>query len=89
MPRADLHAGDPAALGDGITYRQLTRADLDETIQSIGESVGEMTEYLQGFDRDRNVPVSKEEWDLALDPKSCVRCPFYELCAPELNLETG
>lgn len=31
MPRAGLHAGDPAALGDGITYRQLTRADFKAT----------------------------------------------------------
>ncbi len=67
---------------------QVSVEELGETRAIIGESVGEMTEYLVDFDRERNAPLPKEEWDLALDPASCAQCNFYELCKPELEAQT-
>lgn len=50
----------------------------------IENSVAEMTEYLVDFDRERNEPLPKEEWELAADPAACRNCNFYELCKEEL-----
>lgn len=62
-----------------------TEADLEETKAFIGESVGEMSEYLVDCDRAQNQALPKEEWELAIDPVSCGQCDFYELCQPELE----
>ncbi len=51
----------------------------------IEESVGDMTEYLVGGDRAKNVAVGKDEWDLTDDQRACSHCNFYELCQPELE----
>ncbi len=47
-----------------------------------------MTEYLVDFDRAKNEPLPKEEWELAADPASCQHCNFYELCKAELTSNT-
>lgn len=64
---------------------QLTQEELDETKALMSDSVGEMTEYLVDCDRNKNEPLPKEEWELALDPINCSECNFYELCRPELE----
>ncbi len=64
---------------------QLTANEFDENKARIGASVGEMTEYLVDFDREKNEPVPKEEWELATDPAACRHCKFYELCETELT----
>lgn len=58
---------------------------LEQVKTRISESVGEMTEYLVDADRSRNVPLPKEDWELAIDPGSCRTCAFYQLCKPELD----
>jgi len=63
---------------------QLTEADMEKTKALMGDSVGEMTEYLVDHDRAKNEPISKEEWELTSDSSSCGLCNFYELCQPEL-----
>lgn len=63
---------------------QLTAEEMEETRTFLGESVGEMSEYLVDFDRERNEAAPKEEWELTLDSSSCRQCNFYELCQPEL-----
>ncbi|MDF7826731.1 hypothetical protein P4B35_22065 [Pontiellaceae bacterium B12227] len=69
---------------------QITEEELEETKSLMSDSVGEMTEYLVDHDRDKNEPLPKEEWELAMDPASCGMCDFYELCKPELDaLEQG
>ncbi len=64
---------------------QLTAADLEETKAVMGDSVGEMTEYLVDCDRDRNEPLPKEEWELTIDQANCRQCNFFELCRRELE----
>jgi len=64
---------------------QLTSEEFDEKKEQIGKSVGEMSEYLVGFDREKNVPLPKDEWELASDPDSCKHCKFFELCKGELE----
>jgi CRISPR/Cas system-associated exonuclease Cas4 (RecB family) len=66
---------------------QIAAAELEETKALMSDSVGEMTEYLVDHDRDKNEPLPKEEWELALDPASCGQCNFYELCKPELDAQ--
>lgn len=68
-----------------VTAKQLTPEDLEAVKASIEESVADMTEYLEGADRKRNVPVGIEEWDLAPDRSPCQRCSFFELCEPEFK----
>lgn len=63
---------------------QLTSEEFEENKERIGASIGEMTEYLVDFDRDRNEPLPTDEWELAADPASCTHCKFYELCKDEL-----
>ncbi len=64
---------------------QLTTEEFDEKKEQVGKSVGEMSEYLVDFDREKNVPLPKDEWELAADPASCNHCKFFELCKPELG----
>ncbi len=64
---------------------QLTEEEMEEARAVMGESVGEMTEYLVDCDRDKNEPLPKAEWELTLDPANCRQCNFYELCKPELD----
>ena len=66
---------------------QITAEQLDKTKALMSDSVGEMTEYLVDHDRDKNEPLPKEEWELAMDPASCGLCDFYELCKPELDAQ--
>ena len=66
---------------------QISEEQLEETKALMSDSVGEMTEYLEGHDRDNNEPLPKEEWELAIDPASCGQCNFYELCKPELEAQ--
>ncbi len=60
---------------------------MEEVIARIGESVADMSSYLVDEDRARNVPVPKEEWELAEDESVCRFCNFYELCKPELDAD--
>ena len=64
---------------------QLSDADLNETRLFLSDSVGEMSEYLVDFNREKNEALSKDEWELAPDSTSCRHCNFYELCESELN----
>ena len=64
---------------------QMTTEDFQALETHIEESVAEMTEYLVDFDRARNEPLPKSEWELAADLASCQQCNFYELCKPELD----
>ncbi|HBO87758.1 MAG TPA: hypothetical protein DD620_03290 [Verrucomicrobia bacterium] len=63
---------------------QLSESEIDETRTFIGESVGEMSEYLVDYDREKNQALPKDEWELTLDLSACKFCNFYELCKPEL-----
>ena len=64
---------------------RLTADDLALASEHIRMSVAEMTEYLQGGDRERNEPLPMEDWELAATRESCRWCGFLELCADELN----
>ena len=64
---------------------QVSEEELEETRAVIGESVGEMSEYLEDCDRNRNMPLPKEEWELTFDRTNCMQCNFLELCRPELE----
>lgn len=64
---------------------QITSEELEAVKERMSESVGEMSEYLEDCDRERNEPLPKEEWELTLDPANCTLCNFYELCRPELE----
>ncbi len=64
---------------------QMTAKDFDAIEGHIERSVAGMTEYLVDFDREKNRPLPKEEWELAADPTSCSDCKFYELCKDELD----
>ena len=81
--RIEVHA--EYLLEDHTERVLLAEADLEQITETIGASVSEMTEYLERFDRKANQPVAREEWELADDPRTCARCPFYELCEPELT----
>jgi CRISPR/Cas system-associated exonuclease Cas4 (RecB family) len=67
---------------------QMTDEDFQTLEKTVEESVAEMTEYLVDFDRAKNVPLPKEEWELAADLSSCKNCNFYELCREELTSNT-
>ena len=56
-----------------------------EILQVIGTSVGEMSEYLKDMDREKNIPIPREEWELAENTYVCKFCNFFELCKPELE----
>ena len=73
-------------LNEGVVAPfQLDSGDFEILEARVEESVAEMTEYLVDFDREKNTPVPKEEWELASDPDSCKQCNFYELCKAELG----
>lgn len=73
-------------LQEGVmAYEQVTPGILDEARDYIRTSVIDMTDYLVDADTSRNEAVSKDEWELAADPRSCRFCNFYELCADELD----
>jgi CRISPR/Cas system-associated exonuclease Cas4 (RecB family) len=67
---------------------QLSAEELEDARVLMSESIGEMTEYLVDCDRGKNKPLPKEEWELALDTESCGQCNFYELCKPELDIQS-
>ena len=64
---------------------QLSTEEYDEQKARIEASVAGMSEYLVDFNREKNVPLPKEDWELAADPASCRMCKFYELCKAELE----
>ncbi len=53
--------------------------------QRIRASVQDMAQYLQHNNLLENRPLPRDEWDLCYDPPTCRRCPFWELCQPELG----
>ena len=59
--------------------------DLEQARERLRDSVQDMAQYLENADPAANRALPKEEWDLCFDPELCSRCPFYELCAPELD----
>ena len=63
---------------------RLREEDVAEISQHIRSTAADMAEYLENADREANVPVGREEWDMAAERSVCSRCNFYELCAPEL-----
>lgn len=63
----------------------VTEADLERIQEQILDSVQDMAQYLEDADLKANRPLPREEWDLCFEPDLCSRCPFYELCAPELE----
>ncbi len=63
----------------------LAPGELEQVRTRIGQSVADMTEYLEDGDREANRPRPREEWELADDPQFCRYCNFYELCEPELT----
>ncbi len=73
-------------LADGTTAAEtLTEDRLVDVRNTIGESVGDMAEYLVDADGARNEALPIDEWDLAPTRDPCQRCNFYELCAPAFN----
>jgi hypothetical protein len=73
-------------LGEGnVALNQLDANQCAEVREFIGQSVGEMTEYLVDMDRARNEPLPVEEWELASDLRTCRHCNFVELCRDELG----
>ena len=62
-----------------------TPEDMENLIARMSNSVAEMSEYLEDCDREKNIPLPKEEWELAEDPRNCRLCNFYELCKKELE----
>jgi len=73
-----LHSGQVAPF-------QIAEADYELLKARIEGSVAEMTEYLVDFDRSKNIPLPKEEWELAGDPDACRQCNFFELCREEIE----
>ena len=63
----------------------MTAADIEKTENMIRLSVGEMAEYLENGDTQRNIPLPCEEWEMSADMHTCRHCSFYELCKPELE----
>ncbi|MFO1523017.1 MAG: PD-(D/E)XK nuclease family protein [Kiritimatiellia bacterium] len=75
-------------LGSGETVAaDMTAERVDVIRQHIRESVLDMAEYLVDADIHKNRPLPREEWELTTDRRTCARCKFFELCAPELAEE--
>jgi len=73
-------------LRDGVmAYEQVTEDMLEAARESVKMSVTDMADFLVDEDIQRNQALPKEDWDLALEPRSCRMCKFYELCEPELG----
>jgi len=73
---------------DTLAFRIQTE-DLHALIERVGQSVADMTEYLEDLDRQANRPLPREAWDLADEPDTCRGCRFLELCRPELSFRVG
>ncbi len=63
----------------------VTDFDLEQAMERLRESVQDMAQYLEEADTTANIALPKVEWDLCFDPDLCSRCPFFELCEPELE----
>jgi CRISPR/Cas system-associated exonuclease Cas4 (RecB family) len=63
----------------------ITEQDLEVVRLRIDQSVADMSEYLVDADRERNVPMPRDEWELTLDAANCTQCNFLELCTGELR----
>lgn len=73
-------------LKDGeVHVGAVTESDMETILLRIGQSVADMSEYLVDADREKNVPLPEEEWELTLDAANCLHCNFLELCTPELR----
>jgi len=73
-------------LSDGkLAAWAFSEEELRETMEWIETSVAAMTGYLENEDRAGNIPLPREQWDLATEPELCRNCNFYELCKPELG----
>lgn len=73
-------------LADGkVASEPMSESRLTSAGEWILSSVADMAAYLENADWKRNVPRPKEEWDMTVDRAECARCPFYELCKPELE----
>ena len=73
-------------LSDGkLAAWAFSEEELRETLEWIEASVAAMTGYLENEDRAGNIPLPREQWDLATEPELCRNCNFYELCKPELG----
>jgi hypothetical protein len=68
-----------------MAYEQVTEDMLEAARESVNMSVTDMADFLVDEDIQRNEALPKEDWDLALEPRSCRMCKFYELCKPELG----
>lgn len=69
-----------------VALRQISSATLAEVRKKIEKSVAAMTEYLVDFDRQKNQPLPRDEWEMCSDIEHCQRfCNFYELCRDELG----
>lgn len=85
LPIGQIHVHLEYLLPSRVESATLTDADVTHIQQVIRESVGEMTEYLDGGDLRRNQPLPQDQWELAADTDLCRHCNFYELCKPELD----
>jgi CRISPR/Cas system-associated exonuclease Cas4 (RecB family) len=63
----------------------VTAFDLEQVMERLHDSVQDMAQYLEEADITLNRALPKAEWDLCFDPELCSRCPFFELCEPELE----
>lgn len=87
------HGVPPEKISLSLEYLQtgesvevpVTAFDLEQARERLRDSVQDMSQYLVESDVSRNTPLDREEWDLCYDPAVCSRCPFFELCAPELE----
>ena len=64
---------------------QISKNELNLVKAKMEESVAEMTEYLVDFDREKNVPLPKDEWEITADRSNCRFCNFKELCVDEFE----
>lgn len=75
-------------LSDGveIEYR-LTRRHIQRALTRIRLSIAQMRQYL--IDPHRNVPKAKDDFAVTDVRERCYRCPYLELCAPEIGVDLG
>lgn len=75
-------------LNEGVVACEPVTSEMLENIkEKIRVSVADMADYLEGGDRKRNLPLPREDWDLAPTRQPCRSCKFYELCKPEFEPE--
>lgn len=87
VPPESILAYDEYLAEGKVAVEQLSAGHLDEVRGRIDESVMDMAEYLLDGDIQRNMPLAREEWDLAPDTQICRRCNFFELCRKEIEGE--